>query len=110
MNELDIIQRDMHDYADRIAERIKKHSGLEFNQDLIFYQIKDYLDRKSQQNILRSYALHWFNNYIITISLNMTQTIPNTNNGNCFSVNFPHLKADNINTAVQNYDRAMKGV
>ena len=108
--ELDILQRDMHDYADKIADRVSKNRGLEFSRDLIYYQIKDYLDRKSNQNVVRSYAIHWFNNYTIVISVNMTQTVHGARLGSSFSVSFSHLKKEQLNLAIENYNRAMRGI
>ena len=108
--ELGILQRDMEDYSDKVTERVKKNKGLEFSRDLIYHQIKDYLDRKSSQNIVRSYALHWFNSHTIIISVNMTQQVHNARVGSSFSVTFPHLKKQQLNAAIENYDRAMRGI
>jgi len=109
-SELDIIVQDMHDYKDKVANRLKQHSGLEFSRDLVYHQVKDYLDRKVSQNILKSYSLHWFNSWVLVLNLTMTQTPISSRHGSSFTISFPHLKASDLLTAVERYNRAMKGI
>ena len=109
MGEKEIIRRDLEDYAVDIKNRVESKL-VKVPHDLIFHQIKTYLDGKSAIGILKNYSLRWFNSHTIIVALNMSAPI-NGNYGYSFSVDFPHLEnctglIDKFNA----YDRAMKGV
>lgn len=109
MSEKDIIRKDLEDYAVDIKNRVDSKL-VKVPHDLIFHQIKTYLDGKSAIGILRSYAIRWFNSHRMIIALNMSAPI-NGNYSYSFSVEFPHL--ENFTGLVDKfeaYDRAMKGV